>query len=36
MLDGERYGADVITGRRFPLDESFAVPARTALVLELR
>jgi hypothetical protein len=36
MIDGERHGTDVITGRRLPLDESFAVPSRTAVILELR
>jgi glycosidase len=36
MIDGERQGTDVITGRRYPLDASFAVPAGTAVILELR
>ena len=36
MIDGERQGTDVVTGRRYPLDASFAVPAGTAVVLELR
>lgn len=35
MFDGERQGRDVLTGRVYPLDESFAVPAVTAVVLEL-
>lgn len=36
LIDGEREGRDVLTDRQYPLDASFAVPARTALVLELR
>jgi glycosidase len=36
MFDGEREGRDVLTDQRYLLDASFAVPARTALVLELR
>jgi glycosidase len=36
MLDGERQGTDVISGREYPLDATLAVPARSALVLELR
>jgi glycosidase len=36
MIDGEQQGTDAITGGEYALDASFAVPARTALVLELR
>jgi hypothetical protein len=36
MLDGERQGTDVISGREYPLDATLAVPASSALVLELR
>jgi glycosidase len=36
MIEGAREGRDILTDRRYLLDASFAVPARTALVLELR
>lgn len=35
MLDGYTRGTDVITGKRYPLDE-LAIPARGALILELQ
>jgi hypothetical protein len=36
MFDGERRGRDILTGVQYPLDASFAVPAGTAVVLELQ
>jgi glycosidase len=36
VFDGERHGRDVLTGVEHPLDASFAVPAGTAVVLELQ
>ncbi|MEX2124062.1 MAG: glycoside hydrolase family 13 protein [Woeseia sp.] len=35
VISGEASGTDVMTGRQYRLDESFRVPAGTALVLEL-
>jgi glycosidase len=36
MLAGARVGVDVVTGKRYPLDDSLAVPPRSALVLEMQ
>jgi hypothetical protein len=36
MLDGTAAGTDVITGHIFNLERSVTLPARTAIILELK